>query len=128
MPVETSVFDVWHADPDVQPYVLCEGDVPLGYGEVWRDQEEQEVELARILVKPANRGKGVGRQLVSLLLEQAKLTGYPDAFVRVYPENRAAIACYLRAGFAPVSAEAQQQYNQGQPVAYLWLHRTLMTC
>jgi ribosomal protein S18 acetylase RimI-like enzyme len=93
-PVDVSVFRHWHADPDVKPYVLCEGDVPIGYGEVWID----EVELGRIIVKPVDRGRGVGRRLVRLLLEQASLSGLPGAFVRVVPENRAAIACYRAAG------------------------------
>jgi hypothetical protein len=54
-PVDAPVFRRWHADPDVRPYVLCEGNTPVGYGEVWTDDAEQEVELARIIVRPASR-------------------------------------------------------------------------
>jgi ribosomal protein S18 acetylase RimI-like enzyme len=124
-PVDAARFAVWHADPDIQPYVLYADGVLIGYGEVWADSDEQEVELARLIVKPAHRGRGIGRQLVALLLEQAQATGYPDAFVRVVPENAAAIACYRRAEFLPVSAVEQQQFNQGQPVEYLWMQREL---
>ena len=124
-PVETSVFARWHSDPDVQPYVLCSGEVPIGYGELWVDVDEQEVELARIIIRPASRGQGIGRRLVTLLWERATLTGFPYAFMRVFPENGVAIACYRNAGFSPVPESDQQQYNRGQPLDYVWLQRPL---
>ncbi len=58
-------------------------------GEVWLDDEEEEVELARLIVAPSHRGRGIGRQLVSELVELAR-AGYPDVFVRVHPDNAAA--------------------------------------
>src|SRR5919199_734361 len=100
-PVDVSVFERWHADADVRPYVLCDGDALIGYGEVWVDEAEQEVELGRIVVRSASRGRGAGKRLVRLLLDRASLSGLPDAFVRVVPENAVAIACYRSAGFSP---------------------------
>lgn len=125
-PVDVSVFGRWHADPDVRPYIICDGEAPIGYGEVWVDEPEQEVELARIIVKPAIRGSGVGKRLVRLLLERASLSGFPEAFVRVVPENGAALACYRGAGFSTVSESEREEYNRGQPIGYIWMHYTLM--
>ena len=124
-PVDASALSAWHADPDVRPYVLVDAGTPAGYGEVWVDEEEQEVELGRIIVAPERRGQGLGRLLVSLLLEQAAQTGYPAAFVRVAPDNAAALACYAGAGFAPVTPDERRRFNEGQPVAYAWLRREL---
>jgi RimJ/RimL family protein N-acetyltransferase len=124
-PVDVAVFGRWHADPDVGPYVICDGEEPIGYGEVWVDEPEREVELARIIVSPNQRGRGVGRRLVRLLLERAALAGLPDAYVRVVPENAAAIGCYLGAGFSPVSEPEREEFNRGQPVGYVWMHRLL---
>jgi ribosomal protein S18 acetylase RimI-like enzyme len=120
-PVDPAVFARWHADPEVQPYVLVDGATLVGYGELWLDATEQEVELARLLITPARRGQGIGQRLVRELLAQAALTGYPTAFIRVVPENIPAIYCYRRSGFVEVTPEEQQRFNQGQPVAYLWL-------
>src|SRR5215210_1662873 len=86
-PVEASVFRRWHAEPDVKPYVLRVGETTVGYGELWIDEAEQEVELDCIIVDPVYRGHGVGKRLVGLLLEWAFLSSLPDAFVRVVPEN-----------------------------------------
>jgi ribosomal protein S18 acetylase RimI-like enzyme len=124
-PVDLSVFGRWHADPDVRAYVLCEGEEPVGYGEVWIDEPEQEVELARIIVSPDHRGRGIGSHLVGLLLERAAWSGLPDAFVRVVPENGAALACYRGAGFSPVSEPEREEFNRGQPVDYVWMHYPL---
>jgi ribosomal protein S18 acetylase RimI-like enzyme len=124
-PVDVSVFGRWHADPDVRPFIMLEGEEPVGYGEVWVDEPEREVELARIILSPERRGRGVGRRLVRLLLDQASLTGLPDAFVRVVPENAAAIGCYRGAGFSPVSETEREEFNRGQPVDYVWMHHPL---
>jgi ribosomal protein S18 acetylase RimI-like enzyme len=124
-PVDVSLFGRWHEDPDVRPYIIRDGEGPIGYGEVWVDEPEQEVELARIIVSPERRGRGVGRRLVRLLLQRAALSGLPDAFVRVVPENGAAIGCYRGAGFSPVSETAREEFNRGQPVDYVWMHYPL---
>jgi ribosomal protein S18 acetylase RimI-like enzyme len=126
-PVDESVFRRWHADPDVKAYVLCDAEVPVGYGEVWTDEAEQEVELGRVIVRPASRGRGVGRRFVRLLLERACVSGLPDAFVRVVPENGAALACYRGVGFSPVPEPERERYNRGQPVDYVWMHYPLVS-
>lgn len=120
-PVGASVFRLWHADPDVRQYVLCDGDALVGYGEVWID----EVELGRIIVRPASRVRGVGKRFVVLLLERAALSGFPDAFVRVVPDNHIAIGCYRSAAFSPVPEPLREQYNRGQPVDYVSMHHPL---
>lgn len=124
-PVQAALFQRWHEDTGVHPCVLHDGETLIGYGELWVDEPEQEVELARIIVNPANRGRGAGKRLVALLLERASLTGLPDAFVRVVPENGAAIACYRGAGFSPVSDTERDEFNRGQPVDYVWMHYPL---
>jgi ribosomal protein S18 acetylase RimI-like enzyme len=111
----------WHADPDVHPYMLCTGRTPVGYGELWVDPVEEEVELARLIVAPEHRGQGLGVILVRLLLEQARHTPYSRVFLRVLPDNAIAIGCYRKAGFTPVSPAEQQSFNKGQPQDYLWM-------
>lgn len=114
-------FEAWHADADVHPFVLRDGDRVCGYGEVWVDAEEDEAELARIVVDPLLRSRGVGRRLTELLAAEAVRVGFSDVWLRVVPTNTAAIACYTRAGFVRATAEVEAAFNAGQPREYVWM-------
>ena len=56
-------------------------------------------ELARILVDPALRRRGIGRRLTALLGERARAAGFVDVWLRVVPDNEPALAAYRAAGF-----------------------------
>ncbi len=106
---------------DIQPYLLFDGPNPIGYGELWLDDEEDEVELARIIVARDLRGKGIGVELVRALLAPGLATGYPEVFLRVRPDNEPAIRTYLRVGFQPVAADLAAEWNKDQPLDYAWM-------
>lgn len=120
-PVPVDVVAGWREASDVEAYVLYEGPDPVAYGELWVDTEESEVELARVIVAPGARGRGVGRHLVAELAVRARQTGLPDVYLRVHPDNAPALRCYRAAGFEPVAPETAAQWNVRQPVAYVWL-------
>ena len=112
----------WWADADVRPWLLVtEPDArPVGYGELWLDEEEDEVELARLIVDPAQRRRGLARALVAQLVAAAEATGLSGCLLRVAPDNGAAIALYRATGFTEVDADRAAEWNQGQPTAYRW--------
>ena len=85
-------------ESDIHSYLLFDGERPVGYGEVWLDDEEDEVELARIIVDPEVRGRGIGAELVRALLVPALAAGYSEVFLRVRPENAVAIRVYEAIG------------------------------
>lgn len=119
--VTPQLFATWHADPDVHAFVLRDGARVCGYGEVWVDDGEHEAELARIVVDPQWRGRGVGRQLAELLAVEAIRLGFADVWLRVVPTNTAAIACYTTAGFVRAGPEVEAAFNQPQPRPYVWM-------
>lgn len=109
----------WSGQDDVTAYLLVDDKQrAVAYGEVWSDDEEDEAELARLIVDPDRRGKGIGRALVTELVVAA---GFEDIFMRVVPHNEAALACYRAAGFDDVDAALAAQWNEPQPVDYVWL-------
>lgn len=116
-----SVFDRWHAEPGVRPFGFLEADRLVAYGEIWEDLEEHEAELARLIVDPAVRGRGIGRALVRLLADRASELGYGAIWARVVASNTAAMKAYSAAGFVRTTPEDESRFNELQPRAYVWM-------
>ena len=74
---------------------------PVAYGQIMDiDSAEGTARLGRLIVDPARRGEGLGRELVEELLEIAfGDLGLRRVNLRVYRWNTAALLCYLSAGF-----------------------------
>lgn len=123
---DPAVFAEWHRDPDIHPFVLSGEDGPVAYGEVWTDDSDRTAELARLLVAPERRGAGLGRRLSELLSREAARSGYDSVWVRVFPSNRAALACYDRAGFHRADPEEQLRLNAGERHEFVWMSRPTM--
>jgi len=120
VPVPPELVAGWCTKPDVTAYGLRDGTDLVGYGELWVDDEESEVELAHLIVIPQRRGQGVGRHLARSLAEHARVV-HPTVLLRVHPDNEAAARSYAAAGFRRVSADEVAAWNERQPVAYLWM-------
>jgi ribosomal protein S18 acetylase RimI-like enzyme len=80
-------------------YRLFAADEP-GYGFV--DEETPELTIA---VVPSCRGRGLGEELLSELLDQARGEGYPRVSLSVEPDNPA-LRLYEQHGFAKVGERA----------------------
>jgi [ribosomal protein S18]-alanine N-acetyltransferase len=61
-----------------------------------------EAHILNLCVAEACRCRGVGRQLLSCLIERAAAAGAAEAFLEVRPSNTAAIRLYLATGFEQV--------------------------
>jgi [ribosomal protein S18]-alanine N-acetyltransferase len=85
------------------------GDGVVGYGQV-RLREGRFGHLARIIVSPRHRGRGVGRALCRALMEEARrrfsLEGYS---LYVFPDNANAVGLYRSLGF--VDAGLDTKFN-----------------
>ena len=119
-----SVFGQWLSEPDTYGRLLLD-ERPVAYGELWVSGPESEVELARILVAPESRGRGVGRELVACLVAEARGHQVSSAWVRVVSSNEPALRCYVGAGFSRVPAELERALNVVQPREYRWLRLEL---
>ena len=119
-PVPAEQIIAWADDDWVQPFGLYRDQRLVAYGELWVDDDEAGVELARLIVDPRERGQGLGRRLAGELADLARST-YPLVFMRVHPDNIAAQRCYAAAGFKPVEPHQAAAWNTGQPFTYVWL-------
>jgi len=116
-----AVIAGWHTDPDITGYVLHRDGVPVAYGELWVESEDDEAELAHLVVDPALRRQGLGQALAVELIRTARAAGQAHVFIRVHPDNATAIACYANVGFVPVTDEEEASFNADQPAAYRWM-------
>ena len=132
-PDEVDTIAAWHPvpsdevlgwwEPDyVDSWVMVDGDGRLiAYGELWVDEEEDEVELARLIVDPALRGNGHGKRLTQELMAKAAGTDLTTTMLRTTPDNLVAIGCYLACGFVRLSPEEEIEWNQGQRRDWVWM-------
>jgi ribosomal protein S18 acetylase RimI-like enzyme len=119
-PVAAEQINAWTLEDGVEPFGLYRGQQLVAYGELWVDDGEAEVELARLIVDPGERGQGLGRRLAAELARLAR-SRHQRVFLRVHPSNVAAQRSYAAAGFVPVEAHQAAAWNVGQPFVYIWL-------
>ncbi|MDH4107579.1 MAG: GNAT family N-acetyltransferase [Gammaproteobacteria bacterium] len=68
--------------------------------------------LARLAVSPAQRGRGLGRRFIATLMDAARSELSLDEFsLFVYRDNHPALRCYSSLGFRPAD------YPEGAPLA-----------
>jgi ribosomal protein S18 acetylase RimI-like enzyme len=120
-PLAAETLRQWSGEPGGTAFVFLEGGAPRAYAELWEEPEDDEAEIARIVVAPEQRRRGIALVLVGALVEEARARGYGSILLRVVPENEGAIACYGRAGFVRVTAELEATLNDGQPLEYIWM-------
>ena len=122
-PAPAAIIVAWSEPADVASYVLVDDDGALvAYGELWIDDDEHEVELARLIVAPWLRGRGIGRRFVTMLTEEAR-RHHRFVALRVHPDNEPAQRCYAAAGFERATASEEGEWNRGQPVGFVWMVR-----
>ncbi len=78
---------------ELDSQVVAYGIVAMGAGEA---------HILNLCVRGDLRGRGVGRQMLMLLLERARQAGVGDVFLEVRPGNALAISLYQSVGFVQV--------------------------
>lgn len=118
--IEQRVFavDPWSAEqfwgelaqPTRTYAVAVDGDDILGYAGLYRLPPDADVQT--IAVDASAQGRGVGRQLLEWLIDQAQRADCTHLMLEVRSDNAAALALYERYGFERISVR-RDYYGAG---------------
>lgn len=75
-----------------------DGDAPIGCIAM-RPIDSERCEMKRLYLRPEGRGKGVGRQLATRIVEEARTAGYARLYLDTIPSMAAAVKLYASMGF-----------------------------
>lgn len=80
------------------------------------------VELVKMYMSAASRGKGIGKQLMLKCIEFAKSLGYQKIYLETMPELSSAVAAYEKLGFRSLTGPLG---NTGHYSCTIWMLREL---
>jgi len=101
-------------------------DSMIGYGEVNAfEGRGRETWLGHIIIDPAKRGSGLGFELTCELLRHTFVVREASRVsLIVFPDNAAAVNCYLRAGFQVVRTERHRPADSNELLSLVRLELT----
>jgi RimJ/RimL family protein N-acetyltransferase len=119
VPPLTAAKVVGWTKPTDRPLLMFENGegVPAGYAELNPLQSQAgQLWLGHVVVDPARRGRGLGKQFSRRLLQAAFADGEVERVVLiVFPDNTAAVRCYRACGFE-IACEERHRFRPGQAV------------
>ena len=81
------------------PWEIAELDgEPVGYLS-WQREDDGRVKISKLYVLPQHQRRGLGKQMLDHISEQARALGAHAMWLQVNKHNERAIGAYLKAGF-----------------------------
>ena len=93
------------------PYVIVlKGEERIvGHIIYWRIKEE--VQISNIAIHPDFRGLGIGKKVMSTIMDKIKKEGVSYIFLEVRPSNNRAVALYKKLGFQKLGLRKNYYHN-----------------
>lgn len=107
-------------NPNSRFYVGLLNGKLIGYGAIWLVVDE--AHIITLSVDPDMRRHGYGRQLVEVLLDEARESGMTCATLEVRAGNAAAISLYESFGFQTAAKRRGYYPNNKEDALVMWLY------
>ena len=111
-PIEPNLLASTIDFPHQGGFVLVDGHSIVAFGQIV-PKSRRRAHLARLIVAPAWRGRGVGARLVAALLETTRASGNSIVSLNVDPANATAIHLYEKLGFSDAPRPEDEPDPQG---------------
>jgi diamine N-acetyltransferase len=92
-------------DQSLVPFAFLEGDQVVGFA-MYQRRRDGSAYIWRVMIGEAHQGKGLGRRLMELLLEELKREGFREMMISHRPQNRVAARLFESFGFFEEDFEA----------------------
>jgi ribosomal protein S18 acetylase RimI-like enzyme len=105
LPFSEAQVSAWfrsHLESGVEYYVDCAEDNRILGILIIKSDPVYGFELLGLVVRPENRGAGVGKRMVAYAVELAQVRGYQAVDVSVFADNRLMLRLVIDLGFIPV--------------------------
>ncbi|HIT67600.1 MAG TPA: GNAT family N-acetyltransferase [Candidatus Merdisoma merdipullorum] len=112
-PEELNAFYDKNADGTLWGFTAFDGERPAGHVMMrYLDEDRKEIRLGLIVVNGQRRGKGYGREMVSMAARYAfDFAGAQRVSIAVFTENPAAIRCYEACGFRRTKGKEPENFS-----------------
>jgi ribosomal protein S18 acetylase RimI-like enzyme len=96
----------------MEPTVMLHRDRVVGFSDFYNHREGRSVFIGNIVIDPALRGMGLGKRLVSYMIDRA-FTGHdlPSVQLHVCNRNLSALLLYNKLGFQPCAMKVKTDYK-----------------
>lgn len=106
----------WKQDPDEEDYIIFDDIIPIGWvGINGLLAEDKKAYIKMIVLLPRYQNRGIGRYVMSKIIEKLKRQGYLSVGLYTDQCNIKAQHCYLKCGFKVID-EAEQKMSNGAVV------------
>lgn len=99
-------------------YVAVVEEKVVAYGGMWLIIDEAHV--TNIAVKPEYRGKKIGKELVSFMIQEARGLGVNKMTLEVRRSNTVAQNLYKALGFIPCGVRPGYYHDNGEDAIIMW--------
>ncbi len=121
-PWSEKVYRETFALPDVEYVVVCDDETSDIVGAAGVRNIVGTGEITNVMLLPEYRGRGLGKRMLSELLERGKKLGANDFTLEVRKSNETAIGLYERLGFESAGIRPGFYQNPAEDAVIMWLY------